>query len=70
MTDLPWTKRQLQAALRAAGWVRIEGPGSAYIRDGHTLYLDTAIIVNGKQTYSWQRWAEARQVPPPFPPPF
>lgn len=31
MTE-PWTRRELQAALRAAGWRRVEGsPGRVYV---------------------------------------
>ena len=66
MHNKPWSKRQLQAALRAVGWRRIEGPGSAYIRDGRTFYLDDVVMVDGKQVANWQRWAEARSTPPPF----
>jgi len=62
----PWTKRQLQAAMRAAGWERVPVPGSAYRheRTGRIIELDnTAGIINGVATRTWELYARRRKVP-------
>jgi hypothetical protein len=59
-----WTKRQLQNAMRKAGYVRLPGPGSTYQhkQTGKKVYLDE--WKDGR--HEWRQWAAARMTPPPF----
>lgn len=59
-----WTKRQLQTAMRRAGYTRLDAPGSVYEhKNGYTVNLNAWRAGEG---YEWQKWAKARETPPPF----
>ena len=58
----PWTRAEFLAALRADGYKAI---GQGCYRHKYTgKIIETLNYVDGR--LSWQAWAEARQVPPPF----
>lgn len=60
----PWSLRQLQDALRRAGWQRIDGPGSCYQHPGGKRWeLYNWSPQHGR--VSWHVWAERREVPRP-----
>lgn len=59
----PWTRRQLQSALRAAGWTRMSGPAAIYQsptdRNVH-FHLDRVTAGRGS---AWQHYAARRELP-------
>jgi hypothetical protein len=64
-----WTKRQLQNAMRAAGYARVDGPGSSYehTRTGYIVELDHYDAKRyAPHRFQWQQWAAVEQTPPPF----
>ena len=61
MTMHPWTRRQLQDALRAAGWQRIPGPAAVYRSPrGATFSLDEYKAPLG---VLWRFYAARRELP-------
>lgn len=71
MTDaLPWTRRQLQDALRAAGWKRIPGPAAVYQSpDDAAVRLDMDSYRAGIGVL-WQYFAGRHELPATTRPPF
>ncbi len=59
---MPWTKPELQAAMRAVGWERMSGPGSVYHHPetGHQINLGS--WEHGR--FTWETYAEKEQIPP------
>lgn len=62
MTDItPWTEREFLAALRAAGWRRMSGPGRVYVSpDGTRFHLDECHADIG---VLWRWYAARRELP-------
>jgi hypothetical protein len=66
----PWTRRQLQDALRAAGWTRYRGPTATYCSPD-----DRAVTFNLDEYRPpigvlWQYYAARRELPATTRPPF
>lgn len=66
----PWTRRQLQDALRAAGWRRLPGPTAAYVSPD-----DPAVMLNLDEFRRpfgvlWRYFAGRRELPATTRPPF
>lgn len=58
----PWTRAELQAELRAAGWRRLDGPAAVYRSPGGTLFnLDEYRAQVG---ILWHVYAALRRLPP------
>lgn len=69
-TPLPWTRRQLQNALRAAGWTRMSGPGATYVSpDDDTLRFQLDCYRAGIGVL-WRYFAGRRELPATTKPPF
>lgn len=65
-----WTRRELQEALRAAGWRRLRGPTAAYVSPD-----DPGVVVNLDEYRRpigvlWRYWAARRELPATTRPPF
>ena len=59
----PWTRRQLQNRMRAAGWVSVPGPRVTYAHpDGGAVDLDQYLAGRGPL---WRWYASAHQLPDP-----
>ena len=60
----PWTRRELQAALREAGWHRVEGsPGRVYVSpDDPTVIFNLDEYRRGIGVL-WQYFAARRELP-------
>jgi hypothetical protein len=60
-TDVGWTRAQLQAALRRAGWKRMSGPAAVYVSpDGLRFHMDDYISEIG---VLWRWYAARRELP-------
>lgn len=58
---MSWTKDQLQRAMRAVGWQRIDAPGSTYRHPETGRQIDLDAWEGGR--HAWQSYAEKEQVP-------
>lgn len=57
----PWTRAELQAALRRAGWKRMDGPAACYVSPAGTrFHLDDYISEVG---VLWRYYAARRVLP-------
>lgn len=62
-TAPPWTRRQLQAALRAAGWTRMSGPAAVYVSpDDRNVHFHLDRVTAGRGS-AWQHYAALRELP-------
>lgn len=59
----PWTRRQLQAALRRAGWARMSGPAAVYVSpDDPNVHFHLDRVTAGRGV-AWQSYAAHRELP-------
>lgn len=63
VTPTPWTRRQLQSALRAAGWTRLSGPAAVYQSPtDRNVHFDLDRVTAGRGS-AWQHYAARRELP-------
>lgn len=63
MTGKPWSKRELQAKMRKAGWKRIPGPATVYQSpddDGVLFHFHNYEVGRG---FAWEDYAINRKLP-------